>query len=372
MKVQKVLEFTGILGGGGIEGFAVELMRLLKGKDVHCDFVVCRNIEEEHEKDLEKAQSVKYVIGERLGSQGLRKMKNYAGLLLEHPEYRVIHMHMSRPDKQLQYILISKFFRRKVIAHSHSSSIRGSLKGKKFIYCVLREFLWKLSDEHIACSKKAAQWLYPKRYTDKVTIVHNGIDLEKFLFEPGIRMEFRKKYGIKESDYLLGQVGRLTKEKNHSFSIQILETLIQRHKNVKMLFLGDGEKKEALKKIVREKGLENYVIFERYTDSPQSFYSMMDCCLLPSLFEGYPTAAIEAQVMGLPVFLSDRITKEVAVTNRAFYIPLEVSLWVRAIIEEIEKDRDRKQNGDYTALSSMRCAEFFEELYQRLELRENE
>lgn len=41
----------------------------------------------------------------------------------------------------------------------------------------------------------------------------------------------------------------------------------------------------------------------------------MDALVLPSLFEGFPLVAVEAQTAGLPCYLSDAITKASALTG---------------------------------------------------------
>ena len=71
-------------------------------------------------------------------------------------------------------------------------------------------------------------------------------------------------------------------------------------------------------------GKQNHV--ERY-------YSMMDFFLMPSLYEGFPIAAIEAQTSGLPCLLSSSITKEARLTENLQYLDLDESkdVWAGTI-----------------------------------------
>ena len=49
----------------------------------------------------------------------------------------------------------------------------------------------------------------------------------------------------------------------------------------------------------------------------------MDAFLLPSLFEGFPLTAVEAYASGLPVLLSDHITREAKLGDAVAFFPLD-------------------------------------------------
>jgi hypothetical protein len=69
------------------------------------------------------------------------------------------------------------------------------------------------------------------------------------------------------------------------------------------------------------------------TNNPTEYYSAMDLFVLPSLFEGNPVSALEAQACGLPVILSSNITEQAAVTDEVSYLSLDVDLWRKQICE---------------------------------------
>ena len=61
---------------------------------------------------------------------------------------------------------------------------------------------------------------------------------------------------------------------------------------------------------------------------------------MPSLFEGFPVVAVEALMSGLPVLLSDTITKELDFSKNVKYIPLKKEEWVKAVTSsKINSDR---------------------------------
>lgn len=65
---------------------------------------------------------------------------------------------------------------------------------------------------------------------------------------------------------------------------------------------------------MQKKGLKGKVKFLGARTDAKDLYQAADCFFLPSLFEGLPVTAIEAQAFGLPCVLSDSITKELVYT----------------------------------------------------------
>ena len=129
-----------------------------------------------------------------------------------------------------------------------------------------------------------------------------------------------------------------------------------KQKDVKLFLVGEGEKVEDVKRYVKERKLENSIVFlNRYSDM-QSFISAMDIMLLPSLYEGLPLVAIEWQINGIQSILSTTISDECIFTNSIQQLPIDnVSTWIKAIegfsyINRLEKSReniDLAQKSNY-------------------------
>ena len=73
----------------------------------------------------------------------------------------------------------------------------------------------------------------------------------------------------------------------------------------------------------------------------------MDCFLFPSLYEGLPVAGVEVQAAGLPIVMSDTITREVDIAELATYVSLEESAdkWADIVLEECKRKIDRKSKA---------------------------
>ena len=82
-------------------------------------------------------------------------------------------------------------------------------------------------------------------------------------------------------------------------------------------------------KYVAELGLSDSVIFVGEVEDTSSYYSAMDFFLLPSLYEGFVLAAIEAQCSGLPCLVSDNSPSELLVLEdtEEFSLKKNASEW---------------------------------------------
>ena len=144
-------------------------------------------------------------------------------------------------------------------------------------------------------------------------IVHNAIDTERFKFNQELRDQTRKEFGISDDTILLGNVGRLCRQKNQKFLLDLLSKLdLNRYK---LLILGQGELKNDLVEHAKKIGVYNNVIFVDKSTQPEKFYNAFDIFLLPSLYEGLPVSGVEAQVNGLPCIFSDNVTKEANIST---------------------------------------------------------
>ena len=193
-----------------------------------------------------------------------------------------------------------------------------------------RLFIRLFSTKKLAVSKDAGETLYGKHLP--FTIIKNGIDCKKFTYNLDIRNKIRSKLGL-ENKFVLGHVGRFSKEKNHTFLIDIFDEIYRRNKNAVLLLLGEGPLKKEIQQKVKKLNLESVVFFEGSKNNIEYYYQAFDVFIFPSLFEGFGIAALEAQCSGLPVFAANTVSKDVRVCNLMF-LPLSKGsdFWAEQIL----------------------------------------
>lgn len=222
----------------------------------------------------------------------------------------------------------------KVIAHTHGVDIEET-GIKRVVFKILnvlnRRPMFSLIDAPVACSVEAADIYYKgnKRLRDKTVIIKNGIPVTDYTFDAVKREEIRKELDIQDDEILLGTVGRLTAVKNYPFLIELMEKLDQRYK---LILIGDGEDRDMLSQMIEEKHLEDRCRLLGAKSNVADYLSAMDLFLLPSLNEGLPFSIIEAQSEGLPCVISDSLSREMAITDLAVFVPLHsLEEWVKMI-----------------------------------------
>jgi len=190
------------------------------------------------------------------------------------------------------------------------------------------------STYRLAVSKKAGETLYGKNLPFQ--IIHNGINLNKFAYNPSIRKNMRLALNI-DDKFIVGHIGRFEKQKNHLFLIDIFAMIYKTNPQAILLCIGEGSLEPIIHSKVEQLGLSHAVHFLGSKTDIQNWYQVFDVFLLPSLFEGLPLVAIEAQCSGLPCFLSDTIATETAVCNTCF-LPLSgsASLWASTISKTLK------------------------------------
>ena len=201
-------------------------------------------------------------------------------------------------------------------------------------------------------------------------ILPNGIRTDKYAFDADRRKDIRQLLKVTDDATVLGFVGRLESQKNPLYLVDILSAVKKLKDNVKLVVVGDGTLKEAMSEHAKLKGVADDVIFAGIQKDPSAWYSAFDAFLLPSLYEGLPIAAIEAQASGLPCFISDAVTKEVSLTDNVHYCKLTDSAdnWASEIHAHLHDNGDRIKYADvikHSDYSIERAARKLKRIYDK-------
>lgn len=227
---------------------------------------------------------------------------------------------------------------KKIILHAHSVGISGVKNGEtQFLereHFRLREVLnQNIADYFWACSKEAAEWLYGSRIAaNKIHVVRNGIDLDRYKYDFTVRESIRRKLGL-NNQYVIGNVGRFSYEKNQEFLIDVVETVCRELRDVVLLLVGVGELEGNIRQKVKALGIENKVTFLGKRNDVPELLQAMDLFVLPSRFEGFPLSLLEAQASALPC-IAGNVPEEASLNERTYLLALDKEKWVETILKE--------------------------------------
>ena len=224
-----------------------------------------------------------------------------------------------------------------VTCHAHNTGIDNDRMGiKKIIHAFLKRIFSNKMFLYLACSKNAANFCFVKKYASQAKIIKNGIDLEKFKFDNGIRNSMRKELGIGNEIFLIGNVGRFVEQKNQEFLIKVFDIYNKINPKSKLVLVGSGKLEKKLKAMVSDFKLENNVIFLGQRSDVNKLMSAFDLFIIPSLYEGLGIVAIEAQAEGLKCICSKSLPEETCVTKNIIYLDAaeyNIENWCKKIEE---------------------------------------
>lgn len=255
--------------------------------------------------------------------------------LLTKRKYDVVHIH-SGSISALAYSARAarKAGVKRVIVHSHSSAEHETLRHifvKYYTKCMMENY----PTDYFACSLEAAKCKFTKRIViDRVKIINNGIDLEKYAYSEDTRKKARQQLKISEDAFVVGHVGRFAYEKNHIFIVELFRYLMEKDSNMFLILAGDGETMPQIKQKVIEYNIENNVLFLGNISNVNEVMQAMDVFVLPSLYEGLPIVGVEAQAAGLPLLVSANVTQNIDLTDSVRFISInDVKDWINPIFE---------------------------------------
>lgn len=346
MKKVKVLMYADRWNSGGIEAFIMNVFRNINHKKFEIDILVAQNESEMYDEEIKEGGGTKQqILNKKIESPIIRNIKNITMFKkkLQNADYDIIHINIGNGVGLIYAFLAKKVGIKKIIVHSHNSDIGNKNRFiKKIAHNMCKILFQSFPTDYLACSDKAAKWLYTKRILKKgkVQIINNAIDVNKYIYNEEKRREFRKENNLGEV-FTIGHIGRFNEQKNHKFLIQIFEKVQQKMPGSYLFLVGEGELEEEIKKLVTEKHMENQVIFFGTTEDVPKCLSGFDIFVLPSLYEGNPIVGIEAQASGLYCIFSDRITKNAKITKNVKFLPLEESpdFWADEIIKAGKRER---------------------------------
>lgn len=313
----KILHFELDEKVGGIESFLYNIYSRIDREQFQFDFVT-RYDHPAKERELCALGAHIYKISSFKRISGyIRDISEIIG------DYDIVHIHKNSAANIIPFIMAGKNGRVKVISHSHNTA--PSVSGfATILHNWNKEKLWKLSDEHLACSNLAGEWLYGN--DRKYTVIRNGIPTTNYTYNRLNSNKVRDELNIPVTARVLGNVGRFTKQKNQMYLVQMFNEILKKDSNSYLIIVGDGPLKDHIENYVKELGITEHVKFLGVRNDINEIMQAIDVFIMPSLYEGLPIVAVEAQASGAAMVLSDTISKETQLLPNVKWFSLKSSV----------------------------------------------
>jgi len=296
----KVLHVIYSLGSGGAERVVVNY-GLSIDKD-RFDMAVCALTEGGHYEAALKDHSVDtFLLGKKKGFDSTTFQKLYR--LFRSQEVDIVHFH--DPPSSYYGVVPAKLAGVKVIIRTE----HNVLLGKDFVSRVqaalsslsllFHHKIIAVSTEVSKASSRNEHFL-PGRHTT----IHNGVDPE--MFDITLDKEsYLDEFDLHDKSVIIGIVARFEPQKAHEIFLQSVRRVLDKRKDVGVLIVGDGFRRDELQGIADDLGLRGRVIFTGVRGDVPQLLHLMDIFVLSSDWEGFPMTILEAMACGTPVVVTD-------------------------------------------------------------------
>lgn len=344
MRVLQVLSSTNI--NSGIANVVMNYYRNIDRNDVQFDCLVFSHAPNNFNSEINELGGTIYYFTQPSLTNYLKSKKELKAFFQEHgKEYDIIHCHEILVAKMV-FKYARKYGDVKCISHSHSVKL-----SEKFLRSVRNRFiilgLKKKSDYCFACSKNAGKTAFGKNIINdkKFLVLPNAIKLEKYIYNLSDRNIAREELGL-QNKFVLGNVGRLSYEKNQKFAMDVLRSILSKspNKDVALLIVGGGSYERELKEYAIERQIEDKVVFAGMRKDIPQLLSAMDYFVFPSRFEGFGITLLEAQANGVDCLCFDNMPEEIKATDRLSSLPVESSCDEWADIILATKERHNRES----------------------------
>jgi glycosyltransferase involved in cell wall biosynthesis len=151
------------------------------------------------------------------------------------------------------------------------------------------------------CQEAYMQALAMGVMPERVSLIHNGVDLDVFRPSERVRAAFRASLGIGAETPLVGFVGRIDVEKGPDQFLQAAQVIHAEAPHAHFVLVGTGHQYDRMQQMAAELGLAEATHFAGLWPDTSKVYPGIDLLLQTSRIEGTPLTLLEAMACELPV-----------------------------------------------------------------------
>lgn len=326
----KIAHVINSFGLGGVPQVVYQLMRSLPADTYDLYLYVLKSYEDNAAARIQLSETFKRLgVTIRCPDRDDKKfyvVSQMARWLIE-DEIDLLHTHSYKPNIYGRLAgLLCQPKGVKLIAHYHNYYDNKWLEDDSLIY---EQLLAYQTDHFLACSGSVAEHVASRADIDngRIEVLLNGIDLSRFKVTQA-RSAVKAELGLPENCKLVGVVGRLCRQKAQDVFLEAAAKLTEIFPDVLFLLAGAPDEPEMLLQLKAQAeslSIGHKVRFLGYLEDIPKIYGILDILVMPSRWEGFGLALVEAMAMGLPIVTTDvgGIPEVVVPNETALIVPPE-------------------------------------------------
>jgi glycosyltransferase involved in cell wall biosynthesis len=177
----------------------------------------------------------------------------------------------------------------RVVVVEQLASQNPPTRGQK----LLKRLAARRTAAHVAVGERAArsiEAMFGLR-PGSIRVIHNAVPDRELQQRPRLR-----------EGRIVGSVGRLDRQKGHDL---LVRSLAQLPADVSAVVVGDGPERDVLRALAAKLGVDGRFVVTGWKEDARDYLTSFDVFALPSRFEGFPLALLEAMLAGLPSVATD-------------------------------------------------------------------
>lgn len=375
MKTEVLMVVAG-LGNGGVERVVVNIACGLN-RDKFKVYVYCIDCKGAIYKEILVQRGITVIdheIEKMKVSNGNKHVVLYRSLrnfVLEHPRITVLHNHSG--NHSIEVLLAAQRCKLPIIVeHSHAAYSKywnPTLFSWKIriVSSISKCVTKKVPNYKVGCSKAACERIFGR--TENQYFIPNGVDYSVFNYDTlPSKSKLREKYHLEDAGVYFIFVGRFVEQKNPLFMLEVFSYISNQIENSRLLLVGYGEMERVIKNRIKELNITKMVEFFSPESNVPELLKASDYFISPSIYEGLGITFVEAQLMGIPAFVSDQVPREADLGMCEFPSLDEGSeVYAEYILEYIREERGKKKKvlPELTAMYDMKnVIKAYESIYQ--------
>lgn len=230
--------------------------------------------------------------------------------------------------------------------HGWAFNMKGS-RLKSIVYLWIERMLACFTTRFVVISnnEKLSAIEHRMAGADKIKVIFNGVDLQALEKTRRQSQVTRVSLGIPKTAYLIGMVGRLSKQKAPDVFIRMAARLTNDIPESFFIMVGDGEERHQIEEMAAEAGLSDRLLITGWVENPTAYTVLFDQAVLLSRWEGFGLVLAEYMKLGKPVVATavDAIPDLITDHENGLLVGMDNDGEAALAVEKIYRDKALKQ-----------------------------
>jgi glycosyltransferase involved in cell wall biosynthesis len=222
---------------------------------------------------------------------------------IRHGRYTIVHTHSSKAGILGRWAAWLAGV--PIIVHTPHGHVFYGYYGRvlSHLFILLERLTARITDKIITLTTQGIREHVERRIAprEKFISIHSGVDLARYSGPRPEPIITRKQLGLSPDWPVVGSVGRFEPVKGYDTLLEAAALLRARQPKAQFLLAGEGEEEARLKRLAKELGIEDRVLFLGWQKEIPEILSALDLFVLPSRNEGMGRTLVEAMAMGKPI-----------------------------------------------------------------------